>query len=128
MWLRFRESLTTWLSLMTTTGTLLCCALPVMLVSLGFGAAVAGLTSELPWLIGLSRHKEWIFAVSAIMLALAGWLIRRPGRTCPVDPVLAERCDRLDRWNRRIWWTGIVLWSMGLFVAYLALPLRKLFE
>lgn len=51
---------------------LLCCALPALLVSLGLGAAVAGLTSELPWLVELSRHKEWVFAVSAIMLALAG--------------------------------------------------------
>ena len=101
MWLRFRESVTTWLSLMTTTGTLLCCALPVMLVSLGFGAAVAGLTSELPWLIELSRHKEWVFAFSAVMLALAGWLIRRPGRTCPADPVLAARCTRSYRRSTR---------------------------
>lgn len=128
MWLRLRETLATWLSLLTTTGTLLCCAVPIVLVSLGFGAAVAGLTAEMPWLIALSGHKEWVFGTSAAMLALAGWLIFRPGRSCPSDPELARRCARLDRWNRRIWASGVVLWAIGLFAAYLALPLRQMFE
>lgn len=128
MWLRLRETLATWLSLLTTTGTLLCCAVPIVLVSLGFGAAVAGLTAEMPWLIALSGHKEWVFGKSAAMLALAGWLIFRPGRSCPSDPELARRCARLDRWNRWIWTSGVVLWAIGLVAAYLALPMRQMFE
>lgn len=127
MWLRLRESLATWLSLLTTTGTLVCCALPMALVGLGFGAAVAGLTSTLPWLVTLSQYKAWVFIGSAAMLALAGWLVHRPGRACPADPVLAERCARLDHWNRRVWWGGVVLWAVGLFTAYLFLPLKQLF-
>lgn len=128
MLLRLRETFTTWISLLTTTGTLVCCALPVALVSLGFGAVVAGLTSELPWLITLSRHKEWVFAAAAVLLALAGWVIYRPGRACPADPALAERCARLDRWNRRVWWTGIGLWAIGFCIAYLAVPVSMMLE
>jgi hypothetical protein len=52
-------------------GTLLCCVLPVLLVSLGLGTAVASLTSSAPWLVELSRHKEWIFAASFLMLRCA---------------------------------------------------------
>lgn len=92
MWLRMHSVITTWLSLLMSAGTLLCCALPVALVSLGFGAVVAGLTAELPWLVTLSRHEEWFFIVSAVMLLMGGWMVYRRDRACPTDPELAKRC------------------------------------
>lgn len=126
--MRLKETASSWIALTTSVGTLVCCALPFALVTLGFGAAVAGLTAELPWLVDLSRNKDWFFALSALLLAGAGWLSYRPGRSCPADPVLAERCNRLDRWNRRVLWSGGTLWLTGFFFAYLLLPLRLLFE
>jgi mercuric ion transport protein len=45
-------------SLFASTGTLLCCALPALLVTLGLGAVVAGAVSSVPWLVPLSRNKE----------------------------------------------------------------------
>ena len=42
----YRHRLTSYLSLFTATGTLLCCALPSLLVTLGLGATLAGLG---PW-------------------------------------------------------------------------------
>lgn len=53
-----------WLVLFASTGTLLCCALPIILVSLGMGAVVASMASNLPFLIKLSMYKEWMFAGS----------------------------------------------------------------
>ena len=114
----------TWLTLFATTGTLVCCALPIILVTLGLGAAVASLTSAFPFLIFLSKHKAWVFAGSAALLLLAGWLLHRPGRACPTDPRLARLCARTRRWNRRIYWTAALIWTIGFFAAYLALPLR----
>ncbi len=115
----------TWFTLFTTTGTLVCCALPIILVTLGLGATVAAMTSAFPFLIFLSLHKTWVFAFSAVMLAVSGWLMYRPGRSCPTRPELAQKCNRLHQWNRRIYWTSVVIWSTGFFAAYLALPLRK---
>ncbi len=114
----------TWFTLFTTTGTLVCCALPIILVTLGLGATVAAMTSAFPFLIFLSQHKTWVFAFSAVMLALSGWLMYRPGRSCPADPELARQCSRVHRWNRRIYWTSVTIWGIGFFAAYLALPLR----
>jgi len=102
----------TWFTLFASTGTLVCCALPIILVTLGMGAAVASLTSAFPFLITLSQHKTW------------GWLIHRPGRSCPTDPRLQHACTRSQRWNRRIYWTSVIIWAIGFFAAYLALPLR----
>ncbi len=114
----------TWLTLFVTTGTLVCCALPILLVTLGLGATVAALTSALPFLITLSQHKAWVFALSGLMLGLSGWLLYRSGRSCPSDPQLGELCNKTHIWNRRIYWSSVIIWGIGFVAAYLALPLR----
>lgn len=118
------ETGTTWVTLFASTGTLVCCALPIILVTFGMGATVAALTRSIPFLITLSQHKVWVFAGSAVMLALCGWMIYRPGRSCPLDLELGALCDSTRVWNRRIYWTSVVLWGLGFFAAFLALPLR----
>jgi magnesium-transporting ATPase (P-type) len=113
-----------WLTLFASTGTFVCCALPMALVTLGMGATVAALTSGFPLLVTLSQHKLWIFAISGALLALSGWLLFRPGRSCPADPALGRLCDRAQMWNRRVYWASVAVWGIGFFAAYLALPLR----
>ncbi len=113
-----------WLALFATTGTLVCCAIPIMLVTLGMGATVAALTSNFPLLITLSQYKTTVFTASGLLLGLSGWLLYRPGRACPTDPSLAEYCNRAQLWNRRLLWSSAIVWGIGFFAAYLALPLR----
>lgn len=108
-----------WLLLFTTSGTLVCCAIPIMLVSLGLGATVASIASAAPWLIALSMHKAWVFAGSGFLIGLAAWAVFRPGRTCPADPELALACERSDRWNRRFIVLSSVLWVVGFGAAYI---------
>src|SRR5256885_5704480 len=57
-----------YLSLFTSFGTLLCCALPSLLVLLGLGATVASFLSAAPWLVTLSRHKTWVFTISGLLI------------------------------------------------------------
>lgn len=119
-----KENRVTWLTLFASTGTLICCALPITLVTLGLGAAVVSLTSTFPFLITLSQHKIWVFGFSGAMLGVSGWVLYRPGRICPTDPVTGRLCNRAQVWNRRIYWSSVVIWDIGFFAAYLALPLR----
>lgn len=125
---RRRDGAVMVLALFTSSGTLICCALPIVLVTLGLGSAVVALTGALPWLITLSLHKTWVFAVSAAMLVVGGWLLYRSGRSCPVDPELARWCQRLDRWNQRFYWASVALWAVGYITSYLLLPLTRLIE
>ena len=111
-----------WLLLFTTSGTLICCAIPITLVTLGLGASVATLASSAPWLITLSHYKGWMFASSAVLIGIAYWAVHRPGRTCPSDPVLAAACNRADVWNRRFIMASGVMWLIG-FIAAFGLPL-----
>ncbi len=119
-----KEKSVTLFTLFTTTGTLLCCALPIIFVTLGMGATVVAMTSAFPFLITLTKYKIWIFAFSGLMLLVSGWLMFRPGRTCPADKELGEACRTADKWNRRIYWTSVVIWSIGFTAAYILLPIR----
>lgn len=110
-----------WLLLFTTSGTLICCAIPITLVSLGMGATVASMAATAPWLVALSMHKGWVFGLSAGLIALSAWSVYRPGRACPIDPELAAACARADKWNRRFIWFSAVMWSIG-FLAAFVLP------
>ncbi len=109
-----------WLILFTSTGTLLCCALPIILVSLGMGTVVASLASNVPFLIELSMYKAWVFAGSGALLLLSGWALYRPGRSCPIDPDLAALCASAHKWNIRFFWGAVVIWSIGFFAAFIA--------
>lgn len=116
------------LAALASTGTLVCCALPIALVSLGFGAAVAGLVEQLPWLLALSRHKAWLFGASGLMLVAGLALTYRPGKSCPADHERAAACERLDRINRVLLWSGVTIWMVGFTASYLALPVVRWFE
>ncbi|MGE4502281.1 MAG: hypothetical protein AB7D03_05375 [Thiomicrospira sp.] len=109
--------------LFASVPTLLCCALPVILVSLGMGSAVVSLYSEhLPFLQWFGMNPAITFSITALILAGAGWLLYRPGRTCPADPDLAKACQSANRWNHRFFWSAVVIWCIGAFFAF-ALPL-----
>jgi hypothetical protein len=119
-----RETGLSYITLFATTGTLVCCALPIVLVSVGLGAAVASLTSLFPGLVLLSKYKLWVFASSGVLLGVTAWSIWRPGRACPADPVLAAKCVKAERLSRCVFWSAVAVWGVGFFAAYLALPLR----
>src|SRR5438309_6746837 len=68
---RMKFDWSSYLSLFTSTGTLLCCALPSLLVLLGLGTTVASFLSVFPWLVTLSHHKRWVFAISGVMIAFS---------------------------------------------------------
>ena len=112
----------TWILLFTTSGTLVCCVIPILLVSLGFGAVVATMASSASWLVALSQNKGLMFISSGTLIALAAFAVYRSGRSCPIEPELALACERADKWNRRFINVSAAMWGIGFLAAY-ALPL-----
>ncbi len=112
-----------YVSLFSSVGTLLCCALPSLLVLVGFGATVASVLASAPWLVALSRHKTWIFATSGILIAgnfyyvyqVAPRLLAQRG-ACDVDD---PSCARATRTSRALLWVSALLLAVGFAVAYL---------
>lgn len=114
-----------YLTLFTSLGTLLCCALPALLVSLGMGAFVAGTVSAVPGLIVLSEHKNAVFGLSAFLLILAaGAHYFARNRSCPLDPELAAVCQRGRRYTTFTLLSSGVIFSVGAFFVYVAPLLR----
>jgi len=114
----------TWLALFASTGTLICCALPIALVSLGLGAVVASATFQFPFLVTLSEHSILMFSGASVLLIFAAWIVFFRPLQCPADPSLARKCQQARKWNQRIWWFSMVLWLLG-FSARFILPTLK---
>lgn len=108
-------------SLLTSAGTLVCCALPALFVTLGAGAALAGLVTAVPQLVWLSQYKVWVFAAAGVMLLLAGVMQWR-GRNapCPADPQKAAACQRLRRVSLFLYGISVVIYLTGVFFAFIA--------
>lgn len=114
-----------YLSLFTSFGTLLCCALPSLLVLFGLGATVASFLSAAPWLVTLSQHKVWVFAVSGVLIAAnfvyVYWIAPRlqaQGVSCPTDnPSACATASRV------ILWMSAVIYAVGFFTAFVLGPL-----
>ncbi len=114
-----RSQLVTFLSLFGSMGTLVCCALPALLVSLGLGAVVAGLASSVPGLIWVSENKLAVFLLAGVMLAGNGlllWLNRNA--PCPVDPKLRQACISGRRFSRNLYFVSVTVYVVGFVFAY----------
>lgn len=116
-----KQALIPTLSLFTSFGTLVCCALPALFVTLGAGAALAGLVSSAPWLVALSKYKAWTFGFSGLMILVAGILqYRSRNAPCPIDAVKAKACTRLRKISKYIYIVSALVWLTGFFFAFLA--------
>lgn len=113
-----RESkLIGYLSLFTSFGTLLCCAIPSTLVLLGFGAAMAGFLGKFPQLIWLSENKEWVFGISFLMLGIS-WAGQKyaASATCPIDK--KEDCEGAKSWSKPLFFITLGINVIGAFYAF----------
>ncbi len=107
-------------TLFATSGTLVCCAIPALLVALGAGAALSSLVSVFPQVVWLSEHKEALFALAGAALLLSGGIQWR-NRTapCPVDPRLRSACLRTRAASRRVYIVSLIFYALGGWFAFI---------
>ena len=118
--LAFRETAAPTVALFTSLSTLICCTLPAVMITLGMGAALSSLTSNVPQLIWLSERKVLVFGGSLILLCLA-WGVRYLTRNmpCPADPAQAKACARMRRFGGWVLYIGFAVWAVGAFSAFI---------
>ena len=109
------------LSLFTSVGTLICCALPTLLVALGMGASMVSLMSIIPWLLVVSKYKIQTFFIAGLFLSVSFYLFWH-GRNapCPTDPVKAKMCLKLRNTNSIILIISSTIYLTGFFFAFIA--------
>jgi hypothetical protein len=102
------------LSLFASSGTLVCCALPALLVTLGAGAALSSLVSVFPQVVWLSEHKVGLFVFAALAMALSGWLQwRNRSAPCPTDPQLRHACLQTRKTALRLYAFSLLVYLVG---------------
>ena len=108
------------LSLFASTSTLICCAIPALLVSLGAGAALASLVAVFPQIVWISEHKEIIFLISTGLMVIGGILQwRNRFAPCPVDSALRNACLKTRKTSLRIYLVSLVLLVVGGWFAFI---------
>jgi nucleoside phosphorylase len=124
-----RAALLNYFSLFSSFSTLICCALPSVLVLLGMGTAVASLLSAAPWLASLSRHKIWTFSIAGTLIAASFVMTYvvaprlQRGDVCAADD--PTTCGEVSKLSRAVLWGSALIWSGGFFVAYLLAPILE---
>jgi len=121
-----RSALLNYFSLFTSLSTLLCCALPSLLVLFGLGASVASMLSFMPWLVTLSQHKQWTFAISGVLIAASFVNMyyiapRIRAKECSADDPSA--CEEASRLSIILLWVSVAIYAVGFFVAYVLGPM-----
>jgi len=109
------------LSLFTSGGTLICCALPALFVSLGAGAVMASVVTSVPQIVWFSEHKLVVFTFAGVMLSISGFLQwKARSLPCPSDKELAELCNKTRVNSLRVYFFSVSVFLIGGFMAFVA--------
>tara|TARA_B100000683_G_scaffold44875_1_gene40893 strand:+ start:4837 stop:5214 length:378 start_codon:yes stop_codon:yes gene_type:complete len=107
------------LTLLASTSTLICCALPALFVTLGAGATFASMANAFPQLIIISHYKVYISVFTLIILIIAGILIEKSKHDpCPVDPSLRDICLRTRKRTFYIYYISVGIFVFASFFTY----------
>jgi hypothetical protein len=107
------------LSLFASSSTLVCCALPALLVALGAGAVLSSLVSVFPQVVWLSEHKEALFTFAGLAMAASGILQwRNRAAPCPKDPALRSACVKTRQTSSRVYGLSVLIYLVGGWFAF----------
>ena len=101
-------------ALLSSSSTLLCCALPAILVSMGAGAVFANIISVFPALTVISRFKVEITLMTLIILVAVGVLHSKTAKMpCPADPSLGRACLESRKRSRIVYYLSCIIFAMA---------------
>ena len=107
-------------SLFASSSTLVCCAIPALLVAIGAGAALSSLVSIFPQVVWLSEHKEALFGFAGLMMIGSGALQwRNRSAPCPIDPALRDACLKTRKTASIVYAASVVLYLIGGWFAFI---------
>jgi hypothetical protein len=106
-------------SLFASSSTLVCCAIPALLVAIGAGAALSSLVSIFPQVVWLSEHKEALFGFAGLMMIGSGVLQwRNRSAPCPIDPALRDACLKTRKTASYVYAASVVIYLIGGWFAF----------
>lgn len=113
------KSIVNFLTLFTSFSTLICCAIPALIVGLGMGAAMAGFLTQYPQFIWISEQKIWLFSIGGVLLALGGYFqYQNRNIPCPIDEK-GQACADTRKNSKIIYIISVVIYLIGFSFAYI---------
>ncbi|TAM83372.1 MAG: hypothetical protein EPN47_04480 [Acidobacteria bacterium] len=120
-----RETVSAYLTLFTSLATLFCCVLPALLVLLGLSlTSVLAFFTSIPGWQHFGQYDIWLFPLCGVLLALGFYFAyfrqnRLEGEVCEIPAGGRESpCSTATRWNRRILWFSLALYSLALLMNF----------
>jgi hypothetical protein len=123
--MKFKETLLAFFGLFTSISTILCCALPTILVAIGMGTVFASITSNFPFVIWLSQKILYLFVTTAILLLVGGYFIFLKPQTCPLNQNSNQICNKTKKFNKIIWWVSFIILITSFFFKYILIHLMS---
>jgi hypothetical protein len=117
--IRVKENLPSLVALLASSSTLICCALPALLVLLGAGASLANFITIFPFFIVLSKNKILISIIATVTLSLAGYLnYKTYHMPCPADPTLSKQCMQTRKRSVYIYIISVFIFIFATIFTY----------
>jgi len=118
-----RETIAAYAGLFASLSTLVCCALPALLVLLGLGlSSVVTFFSAIPGWEAFGAYTMWLFPITGVLLAGGFYLAffrTSAAEVCEVPEGGRESaCSTATRWNRRILWLSLALYVIALITDF----------
>ena len=108
------------LSLIASSSTLICCALPALFVTLGAGATLVSIIDVFPELIIISKYKIYISIFALLFLIIAGILIKNASlQPCPTDPNLKDICIKTRKRSKIIYIISVFIFAFASIFTYI---------
>jgi ABC-type arginine transport system permease subunit len=127
-----KEILSTYAALFASLTTLFCCALPALLVLLGFGlTSVLTFFTAIPGWENVGAYDIWLFPLSGGLLAVGFYFAYArqgpsQGEVCEIPAGGRESaCSTATRWNRRILWLSLFLMILAVAMNFWGIDWMK---
>ena len=112
------KTISVFLSLFTSSATLICCALPALFVLFGAGASFAALISHFPQLIWISKQKNILFILAGLALAVSKTIeIKNNKNSCTETNKLV--CQSTREWSSITWSISAIIYVTAICFTYI---------
>jgi succinate dehydrogenase/fumarate reductase cytochrome b subunit len=108
-----------YITLLTSISTLFCCALPIIAVAIGAGAAFASLTANLPIISWLGSYANYLIILAIIFTIINGYILFIRPQSCPSDKKLAKKCRKVKKTSKILWVVSVAIILIAIFFKYI---------
>ena len=115
------QKIIAFITLFSSSSTLVCCALPALMVAIGAGSTLAAMITYIPALIWLSVYKIPIFIFAGIMLTVSGIMqYYNKNQACPIDSSQNQACSTSKKISKYVYILSLTIYLISGFMIFIA--------